>query len=75
MNLQIKKHDKCLSQRFHKSPRWMESSKAKSQALKDIAKCINEEGNMTRNYLTIEYLVLTACRCNMVFININTTKL
>lgn len=61
---------------FHKS-RGFDSSKSKSEAMKDISQAIynEQDGYYTRNYVFIESIVLTACSCNMIVYRIDTTIL
>jgi hypothetical protein len=61
----IKKHKQCLSDKFHKTPRGLDITKAKKIAARDITKAFE------RNYIGQEYLVLSIRNYPMSIITID----
>lgn len=60
---------------FHKS-KGFDCSIAKKEACKDITEESKRcDGIYTRNYISIEYLVLKSCKCYMQIIPINISYL
>jgi hypothetical protein len=68
MNTDIYKDKRAV--KYFQKARGLGSTKAKQQAMLDITEDCEHDPNCTRNYISIEYIVLLACSCNILFIQI-----